>query len=212
MNETTTVDFLVDPACPWCWLTSRWLVEVEKVRPIRIRWRLFDLAEVNRGKEDERMQASHSAGERALRVLVQARRSGGDAALARTYAEMGEAWHERAEPLGDVETLERCAAAAGLPAGAATAALEDPSTLDELLAEHAAGVEEGAFGVPTLQLPGAPAWFGPIVDVRIAGDKAGALWDGLAPLLRLGTLFELKRTRTGKADVGRYRLAKAAAG
>jgi predicted DsbA family dithiol-disulfide isomerase len=210
MNDTMTVDLLVDPACPWAWVTSRWLVEVEKVRPVTIHWGLFDLAEINRSEDDERMSASHAAGEIALRVLVQARRAGGQAALARLYGEMGEAWHERGESLGETATLESCATAAGLPATIVGAALDDPTTMDELLAEHHEAVEVGAFGVPTLRLSGAPAWFGPIVDVRVTGEEAGALWDDVAPLLRNTHLFELKRKRTGRADVGRYRLATAA--
>ena len=210
MTEITTVDLYVDPACPWAWLTSRWLVEVRRVRPLRITWRLFDLAEINRATDNERMAASHAAGERALRVLVQARRDGGADAVARVYDEMGEAWHERAEPLGEVETLERCYAAAGLDAARVAPALDDRSTLDELLAEHAAAVEVGAFGVPTLQLDGAPAWFGPILDAPITGEQAGELWDDVLRLLRRAHLFELKRERTGRADVGRYQLAAAA--
>src|SRR6266487_3508024 len=81
MPEATTLELFVDPSCPWAWLTSRWLSEVERVRPIRVRTRLFDLAEINRGREDERHRQSHAAGERAMRTLVLARRQGGDGAL-----------------------------------------------------------------------------------------------------------------------------------
>ena len=210
MTEMTTVELFVDPACPWAWITSRWLVEVERVRPVRIAWRLFDLAEINRNTDDDRMAASHSAGERALRVLVQARRDAGTEAMARLYWELGEAWHERAEPLGELETLERCYAAAGLDASHVGAALDDETTLEELLDEHRDAVDAGAFGVPTLRLADAPGWFGPILDTRVTGAGAGELWDDVVPLLRRGHFFELKRERTGKADVGRYRLAQAA--
>ena len=210
MTETTTVELFVDPACPWAWVTSRWLVEVERVRPVRIGWRLFDLAEINRETDDDRMAASHSAGERALRVLVQARRDGGTAAMARLYGEMGEAWHERAEPLGELETLQRCYAAARLDASHVAAALDDRTTLEELLDEHREAVAGGAFGVPTLRLAKASPWFGPILDTRVTGEEAGELWDDVVPLLRRSHFFELKRERTGKADVGRYRLAEAA--
>ena len=76
MDESTTVEILVDPSCPWAWLTSRWLAEVARVRPITVRTLLFNLAEINRGQEDEHHRISHAAGEMALRVLVQARREG----------------------------------------------------------------------------------------------------------------------------------------
>ena len=211
MDEPLIVEILVDPACPWAWLTSRWLLEVEQVRNVRVRTRLFDLAETNRGEQDERMLTSHSAGETALRTLVQARREGGAEALGRLYTELGEAWHERAEQLSEPDTLERAAVAAGLPADLPRRALSDPTTLDELLAEHRDAAAGGAFGVPTLRLPGTAAWFGPIVDTRITAEAAGELWDAVLPLLRNPHLFELKRERAGKAEIGRYRAVEAAA-
>jgi predicted DsbA family dithiol-disulfide isomerase len=207
--EITTVTLHVDPCCPWAWLTSRWLREVERVRPVRVVTRLFDLAEANRGKEEGRMRESHEAGERASRVLVQARREGGDAALSRLYTEIGEAYQERAEPLGDPEVLRACARAAGLDAALVDRALGDPTTLDELLTEHRAVAAQGAFGAPTLTLEGAAPIFGPVVDVRIAGEPAGELWDHTAWLVRHSSFFELKRERAGKAQVGRYAAAAA---
>lgn len=211
MTEPLTVEILVDPACPWAWLTHRWLDEVSRVRSVRVVTRLFDLAEINRGEQEESRRTSHAAGETALRALVQARREGGDESMARYYSELGEAWHERGEPLSLTETLDRAAAAAGLEPGLAGRALADATTADELLAEHRAAVEEGAFGVPTLRIPGAAAWFGPVLDRRVAGEEAGHLWDALLPLLRNSMLFELKRNRTTRADVGRYRETVAAA-
>lgn len=209
-DQTVTVTLHVDPCCPWAWLTSRWLAEVEKVRPVRVVTRLLDLAETNRGREEGRQRATHEAGERASRVLVQARREGGDAALARLYTEVGEAYQERAETLDDPAVLRACATAAGLDPGLVDRALEDPGTLGELLAEHRAAAGAGGFGAPTLVLDGAPPIFGPIVDVRIAGEEAGELWDHALWMIRRGHFFELKRERTGRARVGRYAAAGAA--
>ena len=106
MTNTTDVTIHVDPACPWAWLTSRWLTEVERVRPVRVTTRLFVLAEINAGREpDERHLRSHHASETAMRVMVAARRAGGDAALARVYTELGEAHHERGEALDGAGVL-----------------------------------------------------------------------------------------------------------
>lgn len=208
--DTTVVTLHIDPCCPWAWLTSRWLAEVEKVRPVRVVTRLIDLAEANRGKEEGRIRDSHNAGEQASRVLVQARREGGDAAIARLYTEIGEAYQERAEPLGDPAVLRACATAAGLDPGLVDRALGDPATLDELLAEHRALAEKGGFGAPTLLVDGAEPVFGPVVDDRIRGELAGELWDHTIWMVRNGAFFELKRERTRKAKVGRYAAAASA--
>jgi predicted DsbA family dithiol-disulfide isomerase len=203
------VEMHVDPSCPWCWLTVLWLFEVEKVRPVTINTKVFSLAEVNRAVDDKR--DSHNAGERALRVLVAARRAGGEEAIRAVYRELGEARHERDEPLGDVETLRAAVTAAGLAGTLADEALADESTLTELLGEHASAVAQGAFGVPTLSIDGGAAFFGPIVDTRIAGEEAGILWDAVAPMLADPRVFELKRPRVTHADVGRYRRRETAA-
>ena len=208
MSTPTTVILHVDPACPWAWLTSRWLAEVEKVRPVRVTTRLFDLAEINREADrgNERMARSHSAGEVALRVLVAAGRAGGDEALARAYAEVGEAYQERGEPLGELPTLRGALQRAGLDPEVADRALADDSTMSELLDLHHAACELGAFGVPALCLDGGPAMFGPVLDRRVTGEEAGELWDHVEWMLRRDFFFELKRNRTRKADVGRYRV------
>lgn len=205
MTNTADVTIHIDPACPWAWLTSRWLAEVEKVRPIRVTTRLFDLAEVNRSSDtDEGHRRSHGAGEVALRVLVAARRAGGDDAVARLYTELGEAHHERGEPLDDQGMLSRALTAAGLDPGLAEAAGSNPTTLDELLAEHRAIAERGAFGVPTLVLGDAAPTFGPVVDTRITGEAAGELWDRVAWLLTTEHFYELKRERTRRPEIGRF--------
>jgi predicted DsbA family dithiol-disulfide isomerase len=212
MTGRSDIAIHVDPACPWAWLTSRWLAEVERVRPVRVTTRLFVLAEVNRAPaKDETYQRLLAAAESALRVMVAGRRAGGAAALGRLYAEIGEAHHERGEPLDAPETLRTALRAAGLDRGLAEQALGDPTTRTELLAEHRAIVERGAFGVPTLVLGDATPTFGPIVDTRLIGEAAGALWDRVAWLLTEDTFHELKRSRPRRPDVGRYRVPEAAA-
>ncbi len=197
------VELLVDPCCPWCWLTTLWLYEAETVRSIAVSTGLFSLAEVNREGDEKR--DSHNAGERALRVMVAVRRAGGEQATRAAYLALGEARHERDQPLGEIATLRAAAAAAGLDPGVADDALADDNTLTELLDAHAAAVARGAFGVPSLSLDGAAPFFGPVIDGRVAGEEAGALWDIVAPALAQPHLFELKRPRTSDPGVGRYR-------
>ena len=196
------VELHVDPACPWCWLTALWLFEVEQVRPITITTKLFSLAEINRA--DGANSDALKAAERALRVMVAARRAGGEKATRVVYRALSEANHECNDAPGEMETLRAAVTAAGLRAKLADEALADPSTLTELNAEHAAVVERGAFGVPTLSINGSAPFFGPIIETRITGEEAGELWDIVAPVLADPRLFELKRNRTRRPDVRRY--------
>jgi len=204
-----TVEMYIDPLCPWAWLTSRWLFEAEKVRPFTVVTKVLSLAEVNR---ERKQYLEHiDAMSRPLWVLMAARHAGGEAAIRAVYTEMGEAHHERDQPLGDEATLRAAVTAAGLDAALVTRALSHDEVQAAVLAEHAAVVERGAFGVPTLSIDGSPAYFGPILDRRVTGEDAGRLWDIALPLLLHPHVFELKRTRTSEPDIGRNRIRKQAA-
>ncbi|MEO8898101.1 MAG: DsbA family protein [Candidatus Dormibacter sp.] len=207
--DVQTVEMYTDPACPWAWLTSRWLLEAEKVRPFTLVTKIFSLAEVNR---ERKQYLEHlDAMSRPLRVLVAARRAGGEAAIRSVYTELGEAHHERNETLSDEAVMRAAVSAAGLDPSLVSSALSDDDVQAEVLAEHAAIVERGAFGVPTLSIDGSPAYFGPIVDHRITGDDAGRLWDIAVPLLLSPDVFELKRARTSEPAIGRNRIREEAA-
>jgi predicted DsbA family dithiol-disulfide isomerase len=203
-----TVEMYIDPACPWAWLTSRWLFEAEKVRSFTVVTKVFSLAEVNKERKQYLEHVETMA--RPLRVLVATRRAGGEAAIRAVYSEMGEAHHERNEPLSD-ETLRAAVTAAGLDPSLVSTALSNDDIQAAVLAEHAAVVDRGAFGVPTLSIDGSPAYFGPIVDRRISGEEAGRLWDIALPLLLHPHVFELKRVRTSEPDIGRNPIRREAA-
>ena len=203
------VDLFVDPACPWCWLTATWLYEVEQVRPVTVTTRLFSLAEVNRDKRD--IADALVPLVRAERLLVAARRSGGEEGIRALYLALGDAHHEDGRSLGDDATLSGALQAAGLDSAILETAMADTTTLAELLDEHRAVAERGAFGVPTLSVDGSAPFFGPIIDRRISGAEAGEVWDIVAPVLTDPRIFELKRERTGHPGVGRHRRELAAA-
>ncbi len=135
-------------------------------------------------------------------MLVAARRHGGERAVRDLYRALGEAHHERALPLLAPKTISEALAAAGLDAALAEQS-DDVSVRAELAAEHRAAVERGAFGVPTLSVDGCAPVFGPIIDHHVTGEEAGELWDIVMPALTDPRIFELKRTRTGRPQVGR---------
>jgi predicted DsbA family dithiol-disulfide isomerase len=202
-----TVEMYTDPLCPWAWLSSRWLYEAERVRDFTVVTKVFSLAEVNKDKPEI---AKHlDSMRRGGRILMAARRAGGEAAMRAVYAEIGEANHERDESLADEATLRAAVSAAGLDASLVETALSDDSIQAAVVAEHNAAVERGAFGVPTLSIDGSPAYFGPIVDRRITGEEAGQLWDVVRPLLLHPYVFELKRSR-GDPEIGRTRIRQMA--
>jgi len=169
---------------------------VAKERPVEVAWKLFSLAEINKGNEpDEAHVIAHAKGLSMERTLLAARRHGGNAALERLYVAIGDAHHGRREDLNDEAVVARALREAGLPERLYQDALADDSTLSDLLAEHRDSVDRlHAFGVPTLALEGSDIGvFGPVVEPIPAGDEATELWDHTLWLLKAPAVFEFKR-------------------
>ena len=165
------------------------------MRPVEVRWRFFCLEEVNKGEGTVDWERGRSAP--SLRVLALVRRRHGQEAVDRFYTALGRARFEREQDLSE-PVLEAALEEAGLDRGLCAAALADPATRDEVLAEHAAIVQRlEAFGVPTLVLDDGdgPGIFGPVINPVPEGEAAGELWDRVLWLTRLDGFFELKRAR-----------------
>jgi len=170
--------------------------EVAKARPVEVAWKLFSLAEINKGTEpDEAHRIGHAKGMRMERTMLAARRHGGNIALERLYMAIGDAHHGRRENLDDEPVVAAALAKAGLPAGLYKQALDDPSTESDVLAEHAQSVERlHAFGVPTLALEGSDIGvFGPVVEPVPTGQEGLELWDHTLWLLNAPSVYEFKR-------------------
>jgi 2-hydroxychromene-2-carboxylate isomerase len=193
-NGRVVVDFYTDPACPWAWRTAVWMREAAQVRPIDVRWKLLSLEEINRPRGT--LHDSHLKSRAPFRVMVLARRQGGEKAIEALYAALGAARHERKLDLGDEATVRGSLAEAGLSEKLYDEALADSTTEQEYLAEHAAIVERGGFGVPTLVVDGGSPVFGPVIQPPPKGEEAGVLFDHVVGLSHIPTFFELKRTRT----------------
>jgi hypothetical protein len=201
-TERTPVDFWFDPLCPWAWLTSRWLLEVEQVRRINPSFHVMSLAYLNEGREDlpEKYRDFLSTAWGPVRVATAAAQSGGEPVLGPLYTALGNRIHrEGREP--DRALIEEALAEVGLPTSLADAM--DSDVYDEdLKKSHHRGIDQVGMdvGTPVISVDGI-AFFGPVVTPAPTGEDAGKLWDGV--LLVAGTpgFYELKRTRDAKPDL-----------
>ena len=189
-------DFWFDPICPWAWMTSRWMLEVEKVRPSDVRWHVMSLAVLNDGRElPEQYRALMEKAWGPVRVVIAAKELHGESYVKPLYDAMGTRIHP-----GDQEDLAlviaESLAEVGLPADLADYAQKD--TFDEpLRASHAEGISLVGedVGTPVVAFNGV-AFFGPVVTPAPKGEAAGRLWDGAVLVAATPGFFEMKRTRT----------------
>lgn len=193
---STPVDFWFDPTCPWAWMTSRWITEVEKVRDVEVRWHIMSLAVLN---EDKEVSPEYRAGlDRAwapVRVINAARIKHGEEYVKALYDAIGTRFH----PGGRrdyTEVLSESLAEVGLPAD-----LLDYGTSEEfdesLRASHAEGISKVGedVGTPIVAVDGV-AFFGPVITPAPKGEEAGRLFDGVVAVASYPGFYELKRTRT----------------
>jgi protein-disulfide isomerase-like protein with CxxC motif len=189
-----------DPICPWAWMTSRWLLEVERVRPVEVRFHVMSLSVLNEGRAlPESYQELMDTAWAPVRICVAAEQKYGPAVLRGLYTALGTRIHPGGQERGPA-LYAAALAEAGLDEGLVDAA--ESTEYDEALrASHAAGMEPVGLdvGTPVIHAPGPDggqvAFFGPVVTPAPKGEAAGRLWDGV--LLVAGTpgFYELKRTR-----------------
>lgn len=205
MSETakTPADFWFDPLCPWAWMTSRWMLEVEKVRPVEVRWHVMSLAVLNEDKLDELPENYRELLATAwgpVRVCIAAEQQHGSEVLGPLYTALGTRFHNRGLERTR-ETLVDALREAGLPAELADAA--DSDTYDaQLRASHKEGIDlvGQEVGTPVIAVPGHDgdriAFFGPVVTPAPKGEEAARLWDGTLMVASIPGFYEIKRTRT----------------
>ncbi len=202
-QEATPVDFWFDPLCPWAWITSRWLLEVQKVRPVVPRWHVMSLAVLNEDKEDlpERYKESMARAWGPVRVCIAAEQKLGPQVLGPLYTAIGTRFHhEKAER--SRATIEAALADAGLPAELAEA-MESTDYDEALRASHCDGMDRVGYevGTPVIAV-GDLAIFGPVVSPIPRGEAAARLWDGVMLIAGTDGFFELKRSRTREPVFG----------
>jgi len=196
------VQFWFDPVCPWAWITSRWILEVQKVRPVRPDWRIMSLAYLNLTQHEgkdlsadylERMGRAWGP----IRVCAAAARRSGPEILGPLYTAIGTKFHVEGRR-EDPTVLPEALAEVGLPASLASAAQSDEFDGEIKRSHHEAFDDVGLdVGTPVIRIRGR-AIFGPVITPAPQGEAAGRLWDGLVLVTGADGFFELKRTRDRK--------------
>jgi 2-hydroxychromene-2-carboxylate isomerase len=196
-QELTRVDFWFDPICPWAWITSRWMLEVEQVRPVATVWHVMSLSVLNENKEglSDRYRESMRSAWGPVRVLIAAEQAHGADVLLPLYTALGTRFHHDKAPR-DRETISAALAEAGLPTDLADA-MDSTEYDDAVRASHAEGIERVGYdvGTPIITVDEMSV-FGPVVSPIPRGETAGKLWDGVHLLSGIDGFFELKRSRT----------------
>jgi len=196
----TTVDFWFDPLCPWAWMTSRWMLQVEDVRPVEARFHVMSLSLLNEEKEvsdDYRRRMVVARG--PVRACVAASREAGEDVLRPLYTALGTRIHVQSRDIDENlvgEALEEC----GLPRRLADS-MADEEYDGELRVSHdrAMALVGDDVGTPVIAFDDFSI-FGPVVTPAPKGEAAGRLWDGLALFATTPGFFELKRSRTSAPD------------
>ena len=187
--------YYFDPACPFTWRTSRWLVAVAAERDVTVHWRAFSLSILNGGDAPEEYRPMMEASSRALRLVeaLAADRRNDD--VAAFYTELGNRTFEAGAPIDD-DTVAAAAEAAGIVD--AKTILDDASWDDAVRSSHETAFASAGpdIGSPVLAVEGAARGLhGPIIGDVPAREEALAIWDAVVPLARSTTFFEVKRGR-----------------
>lgn len=193
------VEFWFDPTCPWCWMTSRWIKDVEAIRDIEVKWNPFSLAVLNEGRDLDpgyRKHIDNTWG--PARVATAVVEQYGQAKVDEFYTALGEEIHHKKNKQGTYfeQAIEAALATTGLPAELAEVAFTED--YDEAMrASTRAGLDAAGgddIGVPLMSINGV-TFFGPVMSPAPTGEEAGKVFDGAVALASYPGFFELKRPR-----------------
>ncbi len=193
---TTQIHLWVDPACPWAWITSRWLLEAQQVRDANVQFHVMSLAVLNEKNEvPEHYKELMAQAWKPVRLLIAAEQAHGNEVVEPLYSAIGRRYHvEGNKDLSVI--LPEALAEVGLPAGLVSAATDE--SLDTALrASHHQGMDPVGMdvGTPVIHINGG-AIFGPVITPAPKGEAAGTLLDGVIAVMSIPGFYELKRTRT----------------
>ncbi len=188
-------DFWFDPLCPWAWLTSRWMLAVQQIRPVDVRFHLMSLATLNADRDiSAEYRAVLAPGRGIGRVVMAAQGGHGDDVVPTLYTELGRRIHHEKRDR-DKAMVTEALIASGLP-GELIEAWDDASFDEAVEASHNDGISRVGMevGTPVISVGGV-AFFGPVVTPAPVGEDAGKLWDGVVLVAGVPGFYELKRTR-----------------
>jgi 2-hydroxychromene-2-carboxylate isomerase len=197
-DSVTDVGFWFDPVCPWAWITSRWMLEVEQVRSVKTRWHVMSLAYLNliqhegQGHDEDYLKRMELAWG-PVRVCAAAAAERGDDILLPLYTALGTRFHDQQHR--GAEAVAEAVAEVGLGSSVLEAATSTEFD-DAIKASHHRGMDPVGIdvGTPVISVDG-NAFFGPVVTPIPRGEAAGRLWDGVLAVTGTDGFFELKRTR-----------------
>jgi hypothetical protein len=192
----TSAEFWFDPVCPWAWMTSRWILEVEKVRDISVQWNLFSLAHLNRDKDlPEEYKSRLIRSWQSTRVIAAAQKEKGSSITLPLYTAISSRIHLKKMDVG-VVLFEDALTEVGLNPVLAQA-MSDESLNAAIIESHDRGIAlvGNDVGTPIISVGGA-AFFGPVISPAPKGEEAGKLWDGVVGVASYPGFFEIKRSRT----------------
>ncbi|MFT4288438.1 DsbA family protein [Nocardioides sp.] len=200
MSTRTNADFWFDPACPFAWITSRWILEVEKVRDISVTWHIMSLAYLNQDKDIPQSYRDYLKDAWGpVRVLAAAEQKHGKDVLLPLYTALGTAKHLDGKTFTR-EVIAEALEQAGLEAELVDA-MDDSSYDEWIKTSHHLGMDQvgNDVGTPTIAFEG-EAFFGPVISKAPKGEEAGRLWDGFVLVTKFPYVYELKRARTHELD------------
>jgi hypothetical protein len=202
------LDFFFDPVCPWAWITSRWVTEVQTLRGYKVSWKFISLKILNQDKMDYSAmpvgyKGIHAAGTSCLRVAAKARSAAGNDAVAKVYTALGFSLHNKQERelfVADIEGhIAGLLKSAELPVEWASAVHDE--TFDRLIADETAlglGRAGKDVGTPIITFnPGGlkeASFFGPVISTIPRGENATKLWDAIETIATSSDMAELKRS------------------
>jgi len=196
--STKNITVWVDPICPWCWATARWLTEViQPERDLNITWKPISLLMKNKPSPDFELYDRVTYTHQLLRVFEAIEAAEGNAAAFSFYRAAGEHIHHQENRFVEAVTLLE---EVGLDASYA-AAFDDESFDDVIKAKMAEGLARVGedVGTPIIGFEsesGSVGVFGPVISRLLKGEEALAVWDAVDVLANTEGFWELKRTRT----------------